>query len=178
MLLRKPKLIVLDLDKVLWDHHDVSSLKPPLRRVNGRTIEDSSGEVVTLRDDVREFLSYVKTRGIFLSTCSWNRFDRALDVLRAFELDHYFDLLVIEPHPEKDLMMARILDHFSKFGVREEDTLYVDDRVYMLEKVRAKFPRMMTLRFHPAGDCFSFFRLMRMLGDPDDPGIQGDALGG
>lgn len=178
MLLRKPKLIVLDLDKVLWDHHDVSSLRPPLRRVNERTLEDSLGELVTLRDDVREFLSYAKGKGIFLSTCSWNRFDKALEVLRTFELDNYFDLLVIEPHPEKHLMMLRILNHFSRFGVREEDTLYVDDRAYMLEKVKTVFPRIMTLRFHPAGDCFSFFSLMKILGDPDDSGIQRDTLGG
>lgn len=169
--MRKPRLLVLDLDKVLWDHHDVSSLKPPLRRIGRRALEDSFGEVVTLRDDVREFLSYAKSRGIFLSTCSWNRFDRALEVLKAFELDSYFDLLVIEPHPEKQLMMGRILDHFSRFGVREEETLYVDDRAYMLEKVKAKFPRVMTLRFHPAGEIFSFYRLMRLLGDLDDPGL-------
>ncbi|MCS7102706.1 MAG: magnesium-dependent phosphatase-1 [Candidatus Korarchaeum sp.] len=168
-MLKRPKLIVLDLDKVLWDHHDVSSLKPPLKRIDKRTLEDSSGDLVTLRDDVREFLSYVKSKGIFLSTCSWNRFDRALEVLTAFELDHYFDLLVIEPHPEKQIMMERILKHFSELGVREEDTLYVDDRVYMLEKVKTKFPQIMTLRFHPAGDFFSFFRLMRILGDLDDP---------
>ncbi len=177
-MLRRPKLIVLDLDKVLWDHHDVSSLKPPLRRINRRMLEDRSGEVVTLRDDVREFLSYAKGRGIFLSTCSWNEFNKALEVLRTFELDQYFDLLMIEPHPEKQLMMERILDHFSRFGVREEDTLYVDDRAYMLEKVKARFPRLMTLRFHPAGDCFSFLKLMRMLGDLDDPGIQSNAMGG
>lgn len=168
---RRPKLIVLDLDKVLWDHHDVSSLRFPLRRISDRMIEDSCGEVVTLRDEVREFLSFAKERGIFLSTCSWNNFDKAFGVLKAFDLAKYFDLLVIEPHPEKQLMMERILRHFSKLGVSEEDTLYIDDRAHMLEKVRARFPRLMTLRFHPAGDCFSFLRLMRILGDIDDSGI-------
>ncbi|RDD52991.1 MAG: hypothetical protein BA066_06750, partial [Candidatus Korarchaeota archaeon NZ13-K] len=115
--------------------------------------------------------SFAKERGIFLSTCSWNNFDKAFGVLKAFDLAKYFDLLVIEPHPEKQLMMERILRHFSKLGVSEEDTLYIDDRAHMLEKVRARFPRLMTLRFHPAGDCFSFLRLMRILGDIDDSGI-------
>jgi len=156
------KAIVLDLDKVLWDHHNVSDLTPPFERVSERMIEDKWGEIVTLRDDAREFLSFAKSKGIKLSTCSWNHFDKALEVLKAFELDRYFDLLVIEPHPEKQLMMERIL---SSLGVEEEEVLYVDDRDYMLEKVRSKFPRIKTVRFHPAGDCFSFRKLMKLIGD-------------
>lgn len=162
--MRRPKLVVLDLDKVVWDHYNVSILRPPFRRLSDRTIEDSFGERVTLRDDVREFLASVKRKGIFLSTLSWNSFDKAYEVLRAFELDSYFDLLVIEPHPEKQLMMERVLNHFSGLGVTEEELLYVDDRAYMLEKVRAKFPKIMTVRFHPVGDCFSFRCLMKFLG--------------
>jgi len=158
----RPKVIVLDLDKVLWDHYNVSDLTPPFRRISERMIEDRWGEIVTLRDDVREFLSFAKSRGIKLSTCSWNHFDKALEVLKAFELDHYFDLLMIEPHPEKQLMMERIL---SSLGVREEEVVFVDDRDYMLEKVRSKFPRIKTIRFHPAGDCFSFRELMKLIGD-------------
>jgi len=158
----RPKVIVLDLDKVLWDHHNVSELTPPFRRISERMIEDRFGEVVTLRDDVREFLSFAKRRGIKLSTCSWNHFDKALEVLKAFDLDKYFDLLMIEPHPEKQLMMERIL---GSLGVREEEVVYVDDRDYMLEKVRSKFPKIITIRFHPAGDCFSFRKLMELIGD-------------
>lgn len=163
--MRRAKLIVLDLDKVLWDHYNVSILMPPLRRLSDRTLEDSFGETVTLRDDVREFLASAKRRGIYLSTLSWNSFDKAYEVLRAFELDRYFDFFAIEPHPEKQLMMEKVLNHFSSYGVREEETLYVDDRAHMLEKVKAKFPNIMTVRFHPAGDCFSFRKLMGLLGD-------------
>ncbi len=157
------KLIVLDLDQVLWDHHDATSLKPPLRRVDATTVEDSTGERVVLRDGVEDFLRRARERGAYLSTCSWNEPEKALAVLRAFGLDRYFDLLVIEPHPEKDRMMERILNHFSPMGVREEDTAFVDDKEEMLERVRRRFPGILTLRFHPEGDVFSFSDLGKIL---------------
>ena len=157
------KLIVLDLDQVLWDHHDATSLILPLRRVDERTLVDSSGERVVLREGVRDFLEGARAKGIYLSTCSWNEPEKAIAVLRTFQLDRYFDLLVIEPHPEKDRMMERILDHFAPKGVREDETVFIDDKEEMLEKVRRRYPRIRTLRFHPDGDVHSFRDLERIL---------------
>ncbi|MCD6348818.1 MAG: magnesium-dependent phosphatase-1 [Candidatus Korarchaeota archaeon] len=155
------KLVVLDLDLVLWDHRDVTSLELPLKRVDDRTVVDSRGDKVTLRDGVEEFLKAIKERGILLSTCSWNELEKAVAVLKAFSLDGYFDLLMIEPHPEKDLMMEKILEHFRSFGISEDEVLFIDDRSDMLEKVKRKFPGVRTLRFHPDGDAFSFHDLKR-----------------
>ncbi len=156
----KIKLVVLDLDRVLWDYHDASSIEPPLSRIGDRIVADSRGVKITLRKGVREFLSRAKSSGIFLSTCSWNDRDKALMLLRAFYLDKYFDYIMIEPHPEKQEMMRRILDHFRDKGVEECDVLFVDDREDMLEKVKAEFPCIKCLRFHPRGDVFDFSELI------------------
>jgi len=157
----KVKLLVLDLDRVLWDHHDATSLELPLKRIDERTLVDAKGEVVTLRDNVPDFLFKVKKRGILLSTCSWNDYNKAVSVLEAFSLEKYFDLLMIEPHPEKHNMMEKILEHFKKLqpDLSEEDVLFVDDNEEMLEKVKRRFPNMRVLRFHPEGDIFSFSEL-------------------
>ncbi|MDK2383528.1 MAG: magnesium-dependent phosphatase-1 [Candidatus Korarchaeota archaeon] len=157
------KLIVLDLDQVLWDHHDATSLALPLRRVDERTLVDASGDKVFLREGVRDFLERAKNKGIYLSTCSWNEPDKAIAALRIFQLDRYFDLLMVEPHPEKDRMMEKILNHFTPRGVREEETVFVDDKEEMLEKVRRRYPKIRTLRFHPDGDVYSFPDLERIL---------------
>ncbi len=157
------KLIALDLDQVLWDYHDATSLALPLRRVDERTLVDSSGNKVVLREGVRNFLEEAKNRGIYLSTCSWNEPEKAIAVLKTFQLDQYFDLLMIEPHPEKDRMMEKILSHFAPKGVREEETAFVDDKEEMLEKVRRRYPKIRTLRFHPDGDVFSFRDLEKIL---------------
>jgi len=157
----KVKLIALDLDKVLWNHHDATSLSLPLKRLDERTLVDSEGERVVLREGVREFLQKAKAKGIHLSTCSWNEPEKALAVLKAFDLERYFDLLVVEPHPEKDRMMERILNRF--FEVREEEVVFVDDREDMLGKVRSRYPKIRTIRFHPEGEVFSFSELSRML---------------
>ncbi|MFP3189416.1 MAG: magnesium-dependent phosphatase-1, partial [Sulfolobaceae archaeon] len=42
------KVVVLDADKTLWDHPNISDLKPPLKLVNENSLEDSSGSKVTL----------------------------------------------------------------------------------------------------------------------------------
>lgn len=160
-MLNRVRLIALDLDKVLWDHHDATSLSLPLERVDERTVIDSNGEKVVLREGVREFLQRAKAKGIYLSTCSWNEPEKAVAVLNAFDLEKYFDLLMIEPHPEKDKMMERILNHFP--GIREEEVVFVDDRDDMLEKVRRRYPAIRTIRFHPEGDVFSFTQLVSML---------------
>lgn len=157
------KLIALDLDQVLWDHHDATSLILPLRRIDRRTLVDSGGDRVVLREGVREFLQEARARGIYLSTCSWNEPEKAIAVLRTFDLHRYFDLLMIEPHPEKDRMMERILNHFSGKGVREEEVVFVDDKEEMLGKVRRRYPGIRTIRFHPEGDVFSFSELRKML---------------
>ncbi len=157
------KLIVLDLDQVLWDHHDATSLALPLRRVDGSTLVDSAGDKVVLRDGVREFLARAKDRRIYLSTCSWNEPEKATAVLKAFQLDHYFDLLMIEPHPEKDRMMEKILDYFAPKGVSEDETVFIDDKEEMLQKVRRRYPKIVTIRFHPEGDVHSFRELEKIL---------------
>ncbi len=159
----KVKLVVLDLDRVLWNYHDASLIEPPLSRIDERTVIDSRGVKVTLRDGVREFLSYVKSSGVFLSTCSWNVKEKAMILLEAFSLDKYFDFIMIEPHPEKQKMIEKILEHFRDKEVGECDVLFVDDKKDMLKKVRDRFPCIRCLRFHPEGDVFSFSELMKWM---------------
>ncbi len=39
------RLLILDLDKTLWSHPDISSTNPPYRRVSEDAIADSHGSL-------------------------------------------------------------------------------------------------------------------------------------
>ncbi len=91
------KLLILDLDKTLWSHHNVTDTSPPYRRVAEDTVVDSRGEVVRLNPCARELLELAKSRGLLLAVASWNDPEKALAVLETMGLKEYFDVVVVEP---------------------------------------------------------------------------------
>ncbi|MEM0345713.1 MAG: magnesium-dependent phosphatase-1 [Thermofilaceae archaeon] len=155
------KLVALDLDKTLWDHPDVSSTVPPYRRVDADAIADSLGSLIRLRRGAREVLRELKRRGIALAVVSWNNYDIAVEALRALDLLDLFDIVIIEPHPHKDLMFKRLLKWARRKGIEAGDVVFLDDNPEMVEKVKHAWPAVRTLRF--GHDVRSFEDLLGLL---------------
>ncbi|RLG46076.1 MAG: magnesium-dependent phosphatase-1 [Thermoproteota archaeon] len=155
----EPRLIILDLDRTLWDHEDVSRLSPPFRRVSEWEVVDSSGETVRLRAGAREFLRSVRGLGVLLAVASWNRRDRAEPIMDLLGILEFFDLLVIEFHPRKDEMVEKIL---GELGVRPEEAVFIDDDPAMIERVGKRFPGIALILF--GRDASSFEEIGRLLG--------------
>ncbi len=134
-------LLFFDLDGTLWDHKDISSLKPPFKKLGLLEIVDSQGARVRVYEDSLKILNWARKNGAIASTLSWNDPVIALEALRALGLSDAFDYHAIEPHPMKGLMAEKVLAR-----IREERGLvfkpcriiYVDDRDIHLEEVRGR----------------------------------------
>jgi len=125
-----PKLVVLDADKTIWSHGDISSCKPPFRRASETKIIDSRGEVIELYPGVRRLLRELKSMRATLALVTWNMPDPVIEALEKLGIRGCFDFIRAEPHPEKHKMIASLLEELSKMGVevKPRDIIYVDDR--------------------------------------------------
>ena len=112
----KIQLIVFDLDKTLWDHEDASTLEPPYKRIGEDSIVDSHGRTLSLYPNVRNILKELKSRGLLLAIASWN-LERVGEILRILDIAKYFDVICIEPHPDKAKMLRKILMELRKTRV-------------------------------------------------------------
>jgi len=147
--LKHPVVLFIDLDGTVWNHLDVSALTPPFRRVSADVIEDSSGIKVRLHSGVREFLAGARNLGFIIASLSWNNPVKALEVLKAFGLSHYFDAHYIEPHPRKgELMAYALMDLSERVGVKlgPENVVYIDDRDIHVGEVREKVGNVLFLQ--------------------------------
>ncbi|HDD33747.1 MAG: magnesium-dependent phosphatase-1 [Thermoprotei archaeon] len=142
--LRNVKLIIFDLDGTLWDHPDVSSTSPPYQRIERDEIVDSRGERIRLRPCVRRLLEELRARGFRLAVASWNFPGPALRALEALGLLQLFDVVVVEPHPNKSSMLEKI---FREVKVKEGEALFVDDNPAIIEGVRRRYPHLKIIRF-------------------------------
>jgi magnesium-dependent phosphatase-1 len=112
-ILSKVKVIVLDLDRTLWSHPDVTSLIPPFN-VTEDSLVDSRGEFLKLNECVRRFLDAIKNEGEWLlAIVSWNKPQKAEEVLELLNLSEYFDVKVIEYHPRKDMMFEDYCKYYA-----------------------------------------------------------------
>jgi len=145
----------LDLDLTLWDHEDVSSLRPPFRRVSRDSAADGSGELVTLRPHAREFLERCLREGVRVSVASWNKPEIVFPLLDALGLSELFWRPVIEFHPDKVKMVRKIL---AELGPEWRGrALFVDDRRENVESVSSEFDNVDALEF--GSDVTSFRQL-------------------
>ncbi|RFA98515.1 magnesium-dependent phosphatase-1 [Pyrobaculum aerophilum] len=150
-------LIALDLDGTVWDHHDISSLYPPFKRVSPLKIQDSRGAEVTLRKHVRDFLQWARNSGHIITTLSWNDFQVAYQALRAFEIDAYFHYLVIEPHPRKDKMLYYLLRRIKAergVEIKPQDIVYIDDRDIHIREIWENIGPVRFIQFGIDVKCF------------------------
>jgi len=156
----KIKLVVLDADGTIWDHLNISAMKPPFRLEGRDTIVDLDGARLTLNEGIREFLKFARSKGMRISLASWNKPEPVFEALRLFSLTDYFTHPKAEPHPDKADMLTRILRELEEDGVsiKPHEVLYVDDRDRHIDDIRVKIGDVVFLRY--GVDFKSWYELM------------------
>jgi magnesium-dependent phosphatase-1 len=136
----EPWVLFLDLDGTLWDHLNISSLKPPFRRVSEDSIVDSQGVPVRLYRDVVEVARWARRSGGFVVALSWNIPEVAVEALKAFNILDLFNYLGIEDHPDKGLVASKILRDLESRGYKVKPcrVVYVDDREIHVRGMRGR----------------------------------------
>jgi magnesium-dependent phosphatase-1 len=131
------RLVILDCDRTLWDHADVSALTRPFRRVGTDAVEDMTGARVTLFPDTRQLLDGLRTRRLLIACASWNQPQPVNDIFTLLEIGSYFDYRKVEPHPDKHRTIGHLLGELAAHGVRlaPAQVLYVDDRRVHLDAI-------------------------------------------
>lgn len=142
------KLVILDLDRTLWDHHNVTELRAPFTRIDAQTVADATGVRVRLLPGARELLDTLRERGTLISIASWNEPAPAFAILEALGLRNYFVHPKVEFHPYKERMVSDLVREVSEDGVhlRPEEILYVDDRALHFRRVRGAVGPVQTLQ--------------------------------
>lgn len=142
------KLVILDLDRTLWDYHNVTELRAPFTAIDAQTVADATGVQVRLQPGARELLDTLRERGILISIASWNEPAPAFAILEALRLRDYFVHPKVEFHPYKERMVSDLVRELSAEGihVRPEEILYVDDRALHFRRVRQAVGPIQTLQ--------------------------------
>lgn len=136
------RLAVFDCDLTLWNHHDASELKQPFVLDGKDSIRDQEGTRVTLFPQVRTCLETLAQQGYRLSVCSWNRPEPVYAMLDLFGLRHYFRHGKVEPHPDKHLMIERMMRAFVAEGLAlsNEQVVFTDDRTVHRDDILRYLP--------------------------------------
>lgn len=142
------KLVIFDCDRTLWDHPDVSELRPPFRKVAEDAVEDAHGERVQLFAGTRTALEALRAREILISVASWNQPEPVFAIFDLLTLDQYFTQPKVEFHPHKDHMVRDLLAELAAEGItlHPEEILFVDDNPAHLDAVRAAIGPLRTLQ--------------------------------
>lgn len=93
------RLVVFDCDRTLWDHHNVSELSLPFRRIDDDAVEDADGMQVRLAPGVRQVMEALRRRGILISVASWNRPEAVFAIFEQLRLTPFFTRPKVEFHP-------------------------------------------------------------------------------
>lgn len=117
----KIKLVVFDLDNTLW---------------NGLLSEDN----VSLFPDTVDSLKRLVDNGIVLSICSKNDFNQAKSILESFGLWDFFVFPSIDWSPKGQRIKSMLLS----MGLRDENTLFVDDQIENCKEVSFYNPLIKT----------------------------------
>lgn len=143
------RLIVLDADRTIWDHHNVTELRGPFKLVSREVAEDANGVKVKLNYKLVDFLEFVSKKGILVSLASWNEPKNVFELLSLFGIDKYFVFPMAEPHPNKYIMIQKIVSKLKQEGVyiSPDEILYIDDRDIHLNEIREKVGNVKFLRF-------------------------------
>jgi len=141
-------LLLVDLDGTMWDHKNVSELEPPFKRVSETRVVDSRGVAVNLYQDTLKIVLWARSRGAIVSSLSWNEPEKALGVLEAFGIRGLFHHHMIENHPNKDIMISKLLAELGRKGTRIPlcRVVYIDDRTIHLEAIYRNIGKLVFLQ--------------------------------
>lgn len=146
--MKKSWILLVDLDGTLWDSDDISSLKPPFRKVGDYAIEDSQGIVVKAYSEMVELLKWARENGALVAVVSWNIEEVALEALEKMGLLELVDYYAIEFHPRKDLMALKLVSRIAKNGYLDavKCVVYIDDVEAFLSQVSQALEGVCTIR--------------------------------
>lgn len=137
----------MDLDGTLWDHYDISTLKPPFKKTSRYTFIDSNNVEVHVYELAVKILEYSLERKIITSTLSWNNPEIALEALKTIELDRLFHYHAIENHPDKAKMTLKIANLVKRsYGCSEVYPIYIDDRELHLNDMINALPNLLYIK--------------------------------
>ncbi|MCO8122560.1 magnesium-dependent phosphatase-1 [Stieleria sp. TO1_6] len=131
--MRKPELIVFDLDFTLWDCDGTwcDCLSPPFRRQNERVLDRASRQV-RLYDDVTSILDHCDNHSIPMAIASrteqpaWAR-----ELVGLLAINHRFAFAEIYPSSK--------LKHFASLsaasGLNHEGMIFFDDEMRNINEV-------------------------------------------
>ena len=121
----KVKLVVLDLDRTVWE---------------GILIEDPDGEH-PIRPGVRQALQELDRRGILLSVVSKNNERDALQQLESLGIRHLF----LHPRISWQPKSLAVRDIVKRLNIGMDSVLFVDDSPFERAEVEAALPAVRTL---------------------------------
>jgi len=132
------KLVIIDADRTMWTHHNVSALIPSFEFIAQDVAQDRYGSKVELHKGFRAFLDFVKGKGTLLSLASWNEPENVFELLSLFNVDGYFVSPIVEPHPNKHLMLQKIITKLNQkgIGILPNEILFIDDNDRYLGEIK------------------------------------------
>ncbi len=133
-------LLAMDLDGTLWDHLDITAVKPPYRYIGNNTIINDENIKIRLNLDAVNFILWCRENGAYVTSLSWNKPENALEAIKAFGIEHLFDFHAIEYVEDKSIYLKKVLDKLRNMNVNiaPERIVYVDDRDIHINKIREK----------------------------------------
>lgn len=143
------RLVILDLDLTLWDHRNVTGLARPFRRAGGDAVTDQAGVRVSLYPGVRALLDGLRERNLIIAAASWNDLDVIQEIFDLLGIGHYFDHKMVEPHPNKERLVAALFRDLEAAGqtFAPYEVLYVDDRRIHVDAIHAAVGPIRFLQF-------------------------------
>lgn len=140
-LIKRPKVIVFDLDHTLWNFYIDYDRKPPLRKLADKRVVDSNGKCLDFFPQVIQILNTLKTEcfnngNVKLAIASRaQQFQVAFDALNLLECHSYFDSVQIYSCP-KNVHLYAIRDDLKLKTDDFSDFLFFDDNKYNINVAR------------------------------------------
>ncbi len=133
------RLVLLDGDETLWTCRGAdyaSLLRPPLRRRDADTLEDTRGATIALRPGARELLTGLQERDVLIGLVTHNDEPPVLAALDGWDLRDSFVRLSICWRPKGGSVRTMLRD-LARDGieVRPEECLFVDDSSFNINDV-------------------------------------------
>ncbi len=149
-------LLLIDLDGTLWDHLDISSLKPPFKKIGEGKIRDIDGVEVTLNRDIVDLVKWARRNGAITSTLSWNIPWKAYKAIETFSIMSIFDYITVMNSDRKDEMIKDLLNKLREMGILIDicRIVYIDDRDIHIKEIYKNIGKIFFLQY---GRDFSGF---------------------